>query len=41
MDPGSFFQFLDLFTQSVRLLGRGISPSQGHDLHTEHGAGAV
>jgi hypothetical protein len=29
------FQFLDLFTQSVGLLGRGIGPSQGHYLHTE------
>jgi hypothetical protein len=28
------FQFLDLFTQSVGLLGRGISPSQGRYLHT-------
>jgi hypothetical protein len=27
--------FLDLFTQSVGLLGRGISPSQGRYLHTE------
>jgi hypothetical protein len=24
------FQFLDLYNQSVELLGRGISPSQGH-----------
>jgi hypothetical protein len=24
------------YTQSVGLLGRGISPSQGHYLHTEH-----
>jgi hypothetical protein len=29
------FQILDLFTQSVGLLGRGISPSQGRYLHTE------
>jgi hypothetical protein len=28
------FQFLDLFTQSVGLLGRGISPSQVRYLHT-------
>jgi hypothetical protein len=28
------FQFLDLFTQSVGLLGRGISPLQGRYLHT-------
>jgi hypothetical protein len=27
------FQFLDLFTQSVELLGRGIIPSQGRYLH--------
>jgi hypothetical protein len=27
------FQFLDLFTQSVGLLGRGIRPSQGRYLH--------
>jgi hypothetical protein len=31
------FQFLDLFAQSVGLLGRGMSPSQGRYLHTgEH-----
>jgi hypothetical protein len=29
------FQFLDLFTQSVGLLGRGISPSQSRYLHTQ------
>jgi hypothetical protein len=29
------FQFIDLFTQSVGLLGRGISPSEGRYLHTE------
>jgi hypothetical protein len=29
------FQFLDLFAQSVGLLGRRISPSQGRYLHTE------
>jgi hypothetical protein len=28
------FQFIDLFKQSVGLLGRGISPSQGSYLHT-------
>jgi hypothetical protein len=28
------FQFLDLFTQSVGLFGRGISPLQGHYMHT-------
>jgi hypothetical protein len=33
--PWTLFQFLDLFTQSVGLLGRGISPSQGRYLHTE------
>jgi hypothetical protein len=32
--PWPLFQFLDLFTQSVGLLGRGISPSQGRYLHT-------
>jgi hypothetical protein len=30
------FQFLDLFTQSVGLLGRGIGPLQGLYLHTEY-----
>jgi hypothetical protein len=33
--PLSLFQFLDLFTQSVGLLGQGISPSQGLYLYTE------
>jgi hypothetical protein len=33
--PWPLFQFLDLFTQSVRLLGWGIRPSQGPYLHTE------
>jgi hypothetical protein len=33
--PWPLFQFLDLFTQSVGLLGRGISPSQVRYLHTE------
>jgi hypothetical protein len=32
--PGLFFSFLILFTQTVGLPGRGISPSQGHYLHT-------
>jgi hypothetical protein len=31
--PWPLFQFLNLYT--VRLLGRGISPSQGRYLHTE------
>jgi hypothetical protein len=31
--PWPLFQFLDLFTQSVGLLGQGISPSQGSYLH--------
>jgi hypothetical protein len=34
-EPWPLFQFLDLLTQSVGLLGRGISPSQGRYLHTE------
>jgi hypothetical protein len=29
-----FFSFLIFFTQSIRLLGRGMSPSQGRYLHT-------
>jgi hypothetical protein len=33
--PWPLFQFLDLFTKSVGLLGRVISPSQGRYLHTE------
>jgi hypothetical protein len=32
--PWAVCQFLDLFTQSVGLLGRGIIPSQGRYLHT-------
>jgi hypothetical protein len=32
--PWPLFQFLDLFAQSVVLLGRGISPSQDRYLHT-------
>jgi hypothetical protein len=35
LGPWPLFQFLDLFTQSVGLLGRGISSSQGRYLHTE------
>jgi hypothetical protein len=31
--PWPLFQFLDLFTQSVGLLGRGISPYQDRYLH--------
>jgi hypothetical protein len=34
VDLGSFFSFL-IYIQSVRLLGRGISPSQGYFLYTE------
>jgi hypothetical protein len=34
VDLGHFFQFL-IYTQSVGLLGQGISPSQGRYLHTE------
>jgi hypothetical protein len=33
--PWPLFQFLDLFTQSVGLLGWGFSPLQGRYLHTE------
>jgi hypothetical protein len=33
-DLGRFFSLL-IYTQSVGLLGRGISPSQGRYLHTE------
>jgi hypothetical protein len=32
--PWSLFQFLDPYTQSVGLLGRGISPSEGRYLRT-------
>jgi hypothetical protein len=32
--PWPIFQFLDLFRQSVELLGRGISSSQGRYLYT-------
>jgi hypothetical protein len=34
LDLGRFFSFL-IYTQSVGLLGRGISPSQGRYLHTD------
>jgi hypothetical protein len=33
--PWSLLQFRNHFTQLVGLLGRGISPSQGHYLHTQ------
>jgi hypothetical protein len=33
--PWTLFKFLDIFTQSVVLLGRGINPSQGRYLHIE------
>jgi hypothetical protein len=35
VDLGRYFSFL-IYTQSVELLGRGISPSQGRYLLTEH-----
>jgi hypothetical protein len=35
VELGRFFSFL-ICTQLVGLLGRGISPSQGRYLHTEH-----
>jgi hypothetical protein len=34
LGPGLFFSFVILFTQTVRLLGCGISSSQGRYLHT-------
>jgi hypothetical protein len=34
VDLGRFFSFL-IYTESIGLLGRGISPSQGRYLHTE------
>jgi hypothetical protein len=34
VDLGRFFSLL-IYTQSIGLLGRGISPSQGRYLHTE------
>jgi hypothetical protein len=33
--PWPLFSFVIFFTQSVGLLGRGISPPQGRYLHTE------
>jgi hypothetical protein len=36
VEPWPLSQFLDLFTQSVGLLWRGISPSQCCYLHTGH-----
>jgi hypothetical protein len=35
VDLGRFFTFL-IYAESLGLLGRGISPSQGHYLYTEH-----
>jgi hypothetical protein len=35
LGPWPLCQFLDLLTQMVGLLGRGISPSQGRYLHTQ------
>jgi hypothetical protein len=32
--PGLFFSFIIFFTQTIGLLGRAISPSQGHYIHT-------
>jgi hypothetical protein len=34
LGPGLYFSFLIFFTQTLGLLGRGISPSQGRYLHT-------
>jgi hypothetical protein len=34
LGPGLFFSFIIFFTQSVGLLGRKISPSQGRYIHT-------
>jgi hypothetical protein len=34
LGPGLFFSFVIFFTQTVGLLGRVISPSQGRYLHT-------
>jgi hypothetical protein len=34
LGPGLFFSSVIYFTQTVRLLGRGISPSQGLNLNT-------
>jgi hypothetical protein len=33
--PSPLFQFFDVVTQSVALLGRGFGPSQERYLHTE------
>jgi hypothetical protein len=35
LGPGLFFSFVIFFTQTVGILGRVISPSQGHYLNTE------
>jgi hypothetical protein len=35
LGPGLFFSFVIFFTQTVGLLGRGISPSQSRYLHTD------
>jgi hypothetical protein len=35
LGPGLFFNFVIFFMQTVELLGRLISPSQGRYLHTE------
>jgi hypothetical protein len=40
VDLGRFFNFL-IYTHSVGLLGRGISPSQGRFLHTEQYKGRI
>jgi hypothetical protein len=34
LGPAFFLSFVNFFTQTVGLLGRGISPSQGRYLHT-------
>jgi hypothetical protein len=34
LGPGFFFSFVIIFTQTVGLLGRVVSPSQGRYLHT-------
>jgi hypothetical protein len=33
---GIFFSFVIIFTQTIGLLGRVISPSQGRYVHTQH-----
>jgi hypothetical protein len=43
LGPDLFFSSIILFTQTIELLGRVISPSQGHYLHTgqhKHGINA-